>query len=40
HIKNAFDEPSPSDKIRAFESRIVLAPSLTEGLRGLKPGQQ
>lgn len=40
HVENAFDEPSPSDKIRAVESRIVLAPGLTEGLRGLKPGQQ
>jgi len=40
HVENDFDEPASSDKIRVVESRIVLDPALTEGLRGLEPGQQ
>jgi tRNA-Thr(GGU) m(6)t(6)A37 methyltransferase TsaA len=40
HVENGFDEPAAPEKIRAVESRIVLDPSLTKGLKGLKPGQR
>lgn len=40
HVENGFDEPAPAPEIRAIESRIVLDPPLTEGLRGLDPGQR
>jgi len=40
HVENDFDEPAVPYAIRAVESRIVLDPSLTEGLRGLGPGRQ
>jgi tRNA-Thr(GGU) m(6)t(6)A37 methyltransferase TsaA len=40
HVENDFDEPAAPYEIRAVESRIVLDPSLTEGLRGLDPGRQ
>ena len=40
HVENDFDEPAAPHVIRAVESRIVLDPSLTEGLRGLEPGRQ
>jgi tRNA-Thr(GGU) m(6)t(6)A37 methyltransferase TsaA len=40
YIKNGFDQPTPPDMIRSVESRIVLAPSLIEGLKGLAPGSQ
>lgn len=39
-VENDFNEPAPSPEIRAVESRIVLNPSLTEGLKGLDPGQR
>jgi len=40
YVENKFDEPAAPDKIRAVESRIILDPALTEGLRGLEPGQR
>ena len=40
HVENAFDGPAAPERIRSVESRIVLDPSLTEGLRGLEPGRQ
>jgi tRNA-Thr(GGU) m(6)t(6)A37 methyltransferase TsaA len=40
HVENDFDEPMAPEKLRAAESRIVLAPALTEGLTGLEAGQQ
>ncbi len=40
HVENDFDEPAAPYEIRSVESRIVLAPTLMEGLKGLKPGQQ
>ena len=40
HVENDFDGPTASDKIRSAESRIILNPDLTKGLRGLEPGQQ
>jgi tRNA-Thr(GGU) m(6)t(6)A37 methyltransferase TsaA len=40
HVKNDFKERAPADKIRSVESRIVLDPTLTDGLTGLAPGQQ
>jgi tRNA-Thr(GGU) m(6)t(6)A37 methyltransferase TsaA len=39
-VENDFDEPAPPPQIRAVESRIVLDPSLTEGLKGLEPGRR
>jgi tRNA-Thr(GGU) m(6)t(6)A37 methyltransferase TsaA len=39
-VENEFNEPAPPPEIRAVESRIVLDPSLTEGLKGLEPGQR
>jgi len=40
HVENDFDEPAAPYEIRSVESRIVLDPALTEGLKGLEPGQQ
>jgi tRNA-Thr(GGU) m(6)t(6)A37 methyltransferase TsaA len=40
HVENDFDEPAVAENIRSTESRIVLDPALTEGLRGLEPGQR
>jgi tRNA-Thr(GGU) m(6)t(6)A37 methyltransferase TsaA len=40
HVENDFPERAPADKIRSAESRIVLDPALTGGLKGLEPGQQ
>jgi tRNA-Thr(GGU) m(6)t(6)A37 methyltransferase TsaA len=39
-VKNDFDEPASPSKIRAAESRIIIDPSLTEGLQGLEPGRR
>jgi len=40
HVENAFDEPVAPDEIKATESRIVLDPTLVEGLHGLETGQR
>ena len=40
HVESAFDEPAAPHAIRAVESRIVLDPSLVEGLNGLDPGRR
>jgi tRNA-Thr(GGU) m(6)t(6)A37 methyltransferase TsaA len=40
HVENSFDEPVSSELIRSEESRIVLDLALTDGLRGLEPGQK
>ena len=40
HVENAFDGPAAPERIRSVESRIVLDPALTEGLKGLGPGQR
>ena len=40
YVESPFDEPADPDTIRSGESRIVLDPSLVEGLIGLEPGQQ
>ena len=40
HVENGFDEPAAPYEIQAVESRIVLDPSLTEGLKGLELGQR
>jgi tRNA-Thr(GGU) m(6)t(6)A37 methyltransferase TsaA len=40
HVENDFDEPASPPAIQAVESRIVLDPSLTEGLSGLDPGRR
>ena len=40
HVENDFNEPAPPPGTRAVESRIVIDPSLTEGLKGLKPGRR
>jgi len=40
HVENDFDAPTAADRLRSADSRIVLDPTLTEGLQGLEPGQQ
>ncbi len=40
HVENDFYDPTTPEKIRAAESRIILDPTLTRGLKGLNPGQQ
>jgi tRNA-Thr(GGU) m(6)t(6)A37 methyltransferase TsaA len=40
HVENSFDEPASPPAIRAVESRIVIDPSLVEGLKGLESGQR
>jgi tRNA (adenine37-N6)-methyltransferase len=40
HVANDFDEPVAPEQINAEESRIILDPSLVDGLKGLGPGQQ
>ena len=40
HVENDFEEPAAPYAIRAAESRIVIDPSLTEGLNGLEPGRR
>jgi tRNA-Thr(GGU) m(6)t(6)A37 methyltransferase TsaA len=40
HVENDFRERAPADEIRSAESRIVLDLALTNGLKGLEPGQQ
>ncbi len=37
-IDNAFDEPTSQDTLIASDSRIVLDPAMSEGLRGLSTG--
>jgi tRNA-Thr(GGU) m(6)t(6)A37 methyltransferase TsaA len=39
-VENSFDEPASPPEIRAVESRIVIDPSLAEGLKGLEPGRR
>jgi tRNA-Thr(GGU) m(6)t(6)A37 methyltransferase TsaA len=39
-VENDFNEPTSPEAIRSAESRIVLDPTLSEGLRGLEPGEQ
>ena len=39
-VENDFDQPAPSDSIRADESRIRLKPEFVPGLDGLKPGDK
>ena len=39
-VENDFNEPAPPEAIRSAESRIVLDPTLSKGLRGLEPGEQ
>jgi tRNA-Thr(GGU) m(6)t(6)A37 methyltransferase TsaA len=40
HVENDFDEPAAGDVLKSVESRIVVDPALTEGFRGLEPGQK
>jgi len=40
HVENEFDEPAVPDQIRSAEVRIIIDPSLVEGLIGLEPGQK
>jgi tRNA-Thr(GGU) m(6)t(6)A37 methyltransferase TsaA len=39
-VENEFDEPASPPRIQAIESRVILDPSLTEGLKGLEPGRR
>jgi tRNA-Thr(GGU) m(6)t(6)A37 methyltransferase TsaA len=40
YVENEFNEPTVPELICAAETRIILDPSLIEGLKGLEPGQQ
>ncbi len=40
YVENEINETLAPDKIKAVESRVVVDPSLIEGLRGLKAGQK
>ncbi len=40
HVENSFDEPAAPDVIASAESRIILHPTLAEGLEGVEEGQQ
>jgi tRNA-Thr(GGU) m(6)t(6)A37 methyltransferase TsaA len=40
YVENGFDGPTSPGVQKSFESRIVLEPPLTEGLKGLEPGQK
>jgi tRNA-Thr(GGU) m(6)t(6)A37 methyltransferase TsaA len=39
-VENDFDEPTAPEEIQSGESRIVVAPALTGGLKGLEPGRK
>ncbi|HIQ05487.1 MAG TPA: tRNA (N6-threonylcarbamoyladenosine(37)-N6)-methyltransferase TrmO [Anaerolineae bacterium] len=36
YVQNAFNAPAPQERIAESESRIIVDPSLAEGLRGLE----
>lgn len=40
YVENEFDAPTAPETIAAAESRIVIAPELVEGLKGLEAGRQ
>lgn len=40
HVENAAVVPAPPETIKALPSRIIIDPSLKDGLKGLAPGQQ
>lgn len=40
YVENEFEGPAAPDEIRSVVSRIVIEPTLVEGLKGLEPGQQ
>lgn len=40
HVENDFDGPTAGDVLRSSESRIILEPTLAEGLKGLEPDQK
>jgi tRNA-Thr(GGU) m(6)t(6)A37 methyltransferase TsaA len=40
HVENDFDGPTAPGALKSFESRIVLEPTLMEGLKGMQPGQK
>ncbi len=40
YVHNHFEEPVAPGLIREGESRIILEPEFTEGLKGLEPGHQ
>jgi tRNA-Thr(GGU) m(6)t(6)A37 methyltransferase TsaA len=40
HVENGFNAPTAPEEMRAARSRIVIDPSLQQGLTGLQPGQQ
>jgi tRNA (adenine37-N6)-methyltransferase len=39
-VENEFDEPAAPELLCAAEARIILDPSLIEGVKGLEPGQE
>lgn len=40
YVENAFEAPAAPEVLAAAESRIVLDPSLIDGLEGVEPGQR
>ena len=40
YVENAFAEPAAPDVIASAEARIILDPTLAEGLEGVEEGQQ
>lgn len=40
HVENEFDKPTTPEQILLTEARIILDPSLVEGLQGFESGQQ
>jgi tRNA (adenine37-N6)-methyltransferase len=40
YVENEFNEPAAPNEIRSVASRLVLDPSLVDGLQGLEWGQQ
>ena len=40
YVENQFNEPTAPDEIRPVESRLVIDPSLVDGLQGFEPGRQ
>ena len=40
YVESEYNESSPREQIRDRESRIILDPQFSEGLKGLEPGQR
>ena len=40
HVENDIEQATAPEETQSAESRIILDPALTEGLKGLEPGQR